>query len=218
MPSPDSNATQPAGAGARAAVGAAPAASQTWDYLAAELSEIAALARTAGGTSEFYPELLRRAVAAVAAEGGAVWLPTGGAWRQVCIVEPASRPTDASQQHQRQLLLSEAVRASRAIVFPARSRGESGAAENRSDYVIVVAPVAGAPGAGEAPPAALIELSLATGLSPAAYEGVKDYLSAVADIAAEFHAFHQLAQLTRVHQSQRRLLQLGQRAHASLDL
>lgn len=217
MPSPDSNLSQPT-AGARGASGAPRGGTHAWDYLAAELSEIAALARSAAETSEFYPELLRRAVAAVAAEGGAVWLATGGAWRQTCIIDPDSRPTSADDQQQRQRLLAEAVTACRAVVFPARSRDENGSAENPSDYVVVIAPVAGIPSAADAPPAALIELSLATGLSPAAYDGVKDYLSAVADIAAEFHAFHQLARLNQDHHAQQRLLQLGQRVHCTLDL
>ena len=75
---------------------AARAPDHVWHGLAAELTELAKLAKAAPTLGEFYAELLRRTVAALAAEGGAVWAPQPrGGMKQLSVVAPQQRPQTA---------------------------------------------------------------------------------------------------------------------------
>ena len=45
--------------------------------------------------------------------------------------------------------------------------------------------------------AAIIELSLPADTSPATYRGCEQFLTAVCDLAADYHAFHELRRLRK---------------------
>ncbi len=177
--------------GARAAV-------DVWDGLAAELAELATLARRADSLEDFYPELLRRAVAALAAEGGAVWTPREAErLHQVCVIDPDARPIDHEQREAHERLLRSVIASGEPRTFAPHSTGEDASVGNSVSSVLVVAPVFVAHAEVLSPPAALLELALRPGASPSVYQGALDFLTALADVAAEFHAHHDLARLRR---------------------
>jgi len=181
----------------RAGAAEARAGSDVWADFADELAQLATLARTATGPAEFYPELLRRTVAALAAEGGAVWTPgADAAMRQVCLIDSGQRPAgDAERQAHDQLLARVAAAREPRVFAPRSTNGASPG--NPLPTVLVVAPVLAPHGDPHAPPAAIIELDLAPGASPSAYKGAEQFAAAVDPADFDHEAEERLAGLVR---------------------
>lgn len=193
-----------------------------WGDFAAELASLTELARAADSAEAFYHEALRRSVTTLAAAGGAVWTPQpGGRMRRVCLITPsdADRQTpgrlhpDADDRLRHEQLLAEVARSGEPKIVAANTESNHPADANRSPYTLVVTPVA-----TRDQVAALIELQMPPGGSPALYRGAQQLLAAVAEVAAEYHAYADLARLHGVCADQQRLLTLAERVHAALTL
>lgn len=194
-----------------------PLADGVWREMADELAELATLARAGLSASEFYAELLRRVTTALALPAGAVWTPRqGGRFKQVCVTAGAERPADDQLRREHERLLAVVAAQPGVRVFAPHAT-QAGGPTNHSDTPLVVGPVR-PPQGGQAPPAALIELTLPAGLSPAACQGVQDYLQAVSEVAADFHLVGELARLNERVNDQQRLQALGERVHRSAAL
>lgn len=190
-----------------------------WDGLSQELAELASLARSGAPLADFYAEALRRAVAALAAEGGAVWAPQpSGRLKQLCVIAPEERPCDDEARRRHEQLLAATAAGREVKTFAPRSQLADDEATNPTANVLIVAPVLPTHSGQDESSAALVEIALRPGASPSFYRGAEEFLNAVAEVGAEFHALSDLARLRSLCDEQQWLLTLGERVHGSLQL
>jgi biotin carboxyl carrier protein len=181
------------------------------------LEEIARLARGDLPPREFYGGLLERAVRAVGAVGGAVWLRSQGKQfqleYQVNLAATGALATAENQAYHAQLLGAVAeARQTRLTPPRAGMPGESQAA-NPTDYLLAATALV-----RDGEPFGLIELFLRPGGSAVVqqkYERVLDELAGMAvayDVRRELEALRERAALWGHFD------QFAQRAHGSLDV
>ena len=214
-----------------------PADEETWDEIEVLVHEIADLAKSQISTHQFYRELLDRAVRALAAEGGAVWMRnTAGDLTleyQINLAKanlgsPNASPTSHQERHAR--LLQSILNANEPRIVPPRSgsdiddaapesgnsteRGQgNGQSANPTEFLLLAAPVAIDDGA-----IGIVEILQRTGASPAAQSGYLNFLSALCELAADFHRNDQRRDLQDRAALWSQFEQFTERAHASLDL
>ncbi len=108
------------------------------------VNEIADLSKSGCEPHEFYPAVLQRIVAALAAPGGAVWLVDGGALKLSYQVQtqPAeiAEDTEASKAHLR-LLGQLMQQAKPELVPPNAAFGDQGQMANPTAFLLVLAPL-----------------------------------------------------------------------------
>lgn len=207
----------------------------TWQELEEVFAALGQLARSAVAPADFYRTLLEQSVRALSAIGGAVWLRAASGLLQP--IAQVNWPRDefiGDQQSRRahEALLADVAAEGRAISVSPRSENGEGNASNPTRHVLLLAPVrlalAGAsrPGSHSAESAtldlaqvrAIIELLLRADASPATYRGCEQFLTAVGELAADFHAFHELRKLREGDAYRGELLRLGRDAHSQLTL
>ncbi|HEY4232482.1 MAG TPA: hypothetical protein VGM76_03585, partial [Lacipirellulaceae bacterium] len=189
-----------------------------WHELEDVLAGLGQLAGSPLAPEEFYGRALAESVRALSALGGMVWLrSTGGALRPVTQINwPAAdfAGTDARRAHD--TLLAQVADEGRVVSTLPRSIHDP-AAEILSEYPLLLAPVRVAT-ESKAATIAILELIPRAGASPAAYRGYEQFLSAVADVAAEYHACRELAQLRSDESYRQELLRLSSLVHRHIDL
>ncbi len=214
-----------------------PADEETWDEIEVLIHEIADLAKSQISTHQFYRDLLDRAVRALAAEGGAVWMRgTGGDLAleyQINLAKANLGSTDDSQPSHQEIhtrLLQSILDANEPRIVPPRSgsdivdpetvsgngtersRGNSQSA-NPTEFLLLAAPVAIDDGA-----IGIVEVLQRTGASPAAQSGYLSFLAALCELAADFHRNDQRRDLQNRAALWGQFEQFAERAHRSLDL
>jgi len=184
--------------------------SDAWQELEDVLAELGQLARSPLEPEQFYERVLVECVRALSAVGGAAWLrATNGALRPVAHVNwpGAAISADAVARRAHEALLSQAAAAGHVITSEA---GE------------LLAPVQLATEDSDSPAAAatvaILEISPRSGASPATHRGYEQFLHAICELAAEFHAFHELGRLRRNDQYREELVQFSSLVHRSIEL
>jgi len=183
-----------------------------WQQLEDFVDQLHELARAPTETTRFYRRLLDGCATALAAMGGAVWLPEGrGRWvlAQQTHLESVWDREDASDQAAHDAILQSATAEPK--IFAPRS-GTTATGKNPTDSVLVVAAV------GDDRPRAVVELFMRTGSSPAVQQGWQEFLTTVCQIAADFHTHHELRSLRADHDLHDQSLALLHRVHKSTDL
>jgi multidrug efflux pump subunit AcrA (membrane-fusion protein) len=224
---------------ARLSTGGAASDAQAWQQLEGVFAGLGQLARSRVAPDEFYRKLLDESVRALSAIGGAVWLraPNGALRPVVQINWPGSEMAadDDGRRAHETLLTSVATSGQIVSVAPHAAQAASPSG-NPTEHVLLVGavrlardeePNEGGWGRGSAePPAiqatggslAIIEILQRPGVSPAAARGCEEFLAAVCELAADFHARHELARLRQDEHYREELLRFAGQVHRHLDL
>ncbi|HTI51156.1 MAG TPA: hypothetical protein VL475_09395, partial [Planctomycetaceae bacterium] len=182
------------------------------------LEELSRLTRSAQSPQAFHGELLDRAVRALAAVAGAFWVPdVDGRWEADARADQTGSALierlRGSSAHGE--LLSAIARSGEARhVLPGSGAGDRLAA-NPTDFLLLLCPVI----VESAPtPIGVLEVVQRPGAAPAIQQGYLRLLSAVCDLAVDFHQ----QRLVRTWQDRAgrtaRVEQFAERVHGSLDL
>ncbi|HEX3599522.1 MAG TPA: hypothetical protein VHU84_05230, partial [Lacipirellulaceae bacterium] len=177
--------------------------SPAWQELEDVFATLGQLARSTVAPPEFYRSLLDHAVRALSAAGGVAWLRVGsGSMQPAAQIGRAAtdiaQNDDARRAHEG-LLLEAMSEVHVFSVAPHTVSEEHPEGANLTDHLLVFAPIK-APGI--APTAegqtndgtthAIIELWLQQDTSPAMRRGCEQFLTAVSELAADYHAFYEL--------------------------
>jgi multidrug efflux pump subunit AcrA (membrane-fusion protein) len=198
--------------------GAASAAG-AWQELEDVFAGLGQLARSPATSEQFYRTLLEESIRALSANGGAVWLRAAGGPFELAVQLrwPAgefARDDRARRAHEQ--LLSDAATGRRIVTVPPQSaRGDADAA-NPTEFALVIAPVQTS--ADESNTLAIVEILLRADASPATSRGCEQFLTAVCELAADFHAFDELRRLRKGDNYLDQLVELGTQVHRKLDL
>lgn len=189
-----------------------------WQELEDVFAGLGELARSSATPEQFYRTLLEESLRALSASGGAVWLRAdGGAFQPVVQLNwPAgelARDERARQAHE--LLLAETAAAGRIVTIQPHAVCDDHSA-NPTNLVLMVAPVA----AGTSSPtaSALIEMLFRADASPATYRGCEQFLTAVCELAGDFHRFDELRRFRDGDTYRDQLVELATQVHRTLDL
>ncbi|MEX0613974.1 MAG: efflux RND transporter periplasmic adaptor subunit [Pirellulales bacterium] len=210
--------------------------SHAWHELEDVFARLGQLARSAIAPHEFYRTVLDESIRALSALGGAVWLrSTGGLFQPIVQVDWPRHAfaQDEPARRAHESLLVEAA-ASGHVVTVSPHSGDPGDIGNPTDHVLLIAPVnlpdhgatdqtaPNRPGesasGGTTSTPAMIELMVRVGASPANYRGYQEFLTAVCDLAADFHAFDELRQLRQGETYRGQLLALSHDVHRQFNL
>ena len=201
-------------------------------------------ARSHVPSERFYSTLLEECVRALSAVGGAVWLRSaGGAMRPVAQIRwPGTdfAADDAARRAHEALLTAAVTRGEIMIIGPRAARSDatghdsaihgptSQEAGNPTDHVLLMGPVQltidvacshePRPLAAESSTLAIIEILQRADASPAAYRGYEQFLAAVCELAADFHAYSELGRLRGSEGYRQQLLRLSAEAHRVVEL
>lgn len=213
-----------------------------WQELEDSLAGLGQLARSRVPPERFYGMLLEECVRALSAVGGAVWLRSGdGVLRPVAQVDwpPAQLATDEEARRAHEALLTEAATVGRTTSIAPHAGPTGTTAGNPTDHLLLLGPVEleawgreqGEREANEVPsppssplPApgastvAIVEILQRADVSPAAHHGYEQFVTAVCDLAADYHAYRELARLRDAENYRQQLLRLGAQAHRDLKL
>jgi multidrug resistance efflux pump len=195
------------------------------------LDEVSRLSLSESTPQEFHLEVLERAIRALAAVGGAVWIRTGpGEWHTDSRVDLSRQrivETLAGQAAHRELLQSVIDSGRGRIVLP-HAASAANQSPNPTDYLLVVCPmVTGPPAAGSpvAGPVAngealagVLEVVQRPGGSPAQHEGYLQLLAVLCEFAADFHRQRRVRVLETVAERARDIERFGLDVHSSLAL
>jgi multidrug efflux pump subunit AcrA (membrane-fusion protein) len=199
------------------AAGIVSANDATWREIEQLVDSISARAAAETSPQVFYSELLERTVQALAAEGGCVWTwDTRGNLQLSCRIgfdrEGLLGDTFGSPLHEQ--LLGDVARRRRPRSVPPGSRvADVAQGGNPTDFLLLLSPIV-----EDGNVVAIVELLQRPGASPASQEGYLKLLTAVCDIAAEFHRNRQLAELRRRQAVAADVDQFAYAVHATLEL
>lgn len=204
---------------------------QTWQELEDVFASLAQLARSAATPPEFYRTVLDQSVRALSAVGAVAWLRADGAMKPVAQcglpASAAARTDEARRAHEAVLsdVIAEGHLTSVAPKVAGTSHSDSSNSIGGTNQWLLLGPVRGLGTATESadkvqrgPVVAVIELWLRGDISPTTLRGCEEYLTAVCDLAADFHAFDELKRLREFEHHRTELLELGPRVHSQLGL
>src|SRR5579863_2054794 len=181
------------------------------------LEQVARLVRSESTPEEFHLEVLERAVQALAAIAGVVWIqPASGSLQIESRVDRThTRLVDslADLPAHREMLDSVIRSGQGRIVLP--HAAAAGPSPNPTEYVLLICPLA--IGEGGTIGGAL-EVAQRPGGSPAAHQGFLRLLEALCELAADFHHQRRLRVFQALAEKSRQLEQFALDVHASLDL
>lgn len=194
--------------------GTRPASSPAADSLRQITREVIQLSASDAVPTDFFRELLTRAVVALAAPHGAVWgrTPTGE-FERLCRQNPAGGPAElegpAKTCHE--ALLRAGLGNAEPAFYPAPAEGDAAANDHPFAFGVLFVPILVADR-----PEALIEIWLEPDRQPQAIPGMLQFLSRLADLSAVFLLRH--AERTRGGQEEvwERLEGFSRRIHDSL--
>ncbi len=205
-------------------VSGVPVESQTWQELEEVFAAFGQLARLQVSPQEFYRTVLEQSVRALSATGGSAWLRAGNTIHQVAQVGHNCNDggSDADEREAHEALLLEAATSERVFsIAPHSVSEERPRAANATDQLLVLGPVnmpAVDSTSNAAAAVAIIELRLHGDVSPAAHRGCEQFLAVVCELAADYHAFHELRSLRRDEHHRNELIGLGPLVHKQLGL
>ncbi len=200
-----------------------------WQELEDVFSSLGQLARSPVPPTEFYRQLLAESVRALSATGGAVWLrESDGSFHQAVQLNwPREAFTGDKQSRKGHESLLTSVAREHGVRFlePHASTDDDAMLGNPTDDVMFLTPVRLALAEGDATKQsaqadtrAIVEILLRRDLNPAAYRGCEQFLAAASELAADYHAYHELRQLHGSDTERNALLRLARDAGRTLDL
>ena len=184
----------------------------SWQQIERLIDEIADLASSEVAPPSFHSELLERAVTALAAVGGAIWIrQSDRALKLQCGIRvPDGIEGDVAHSK----LLAEVLSASQSrIVAPRSGASSHELPSNPTDYLLVVSALkSGDELVG------VIEIFQRAGASPAAQQGYLELVGSMCELAGEYYRNCELRELQQQRSESGRLAEFTKRIHASLGL
>lgn len=212
---------------------AAQAGSDAWQELEEVLAELGQLARAPLAPDDFYEQTLAASLRALSAVGGAVWLRgDGGSLQPVAQINwpGAMFAADAAARSTHEALLSDAAAHGGVVAVGPRTAGAAGRPGNPTEFPLVFVPVrmtgdhsheeavSRSPVLHTAATTAILEIVPRADVSPATHRGYEQFLTAVAEIAGEYHAHRELARLRLSENYRDQLVRLSSLVHRHIDL
>jgi len=190
---------------------------QTKQQIRALYAEIAQLARSDISPEEFYAEMLRRVISALAAVGGVVWAkqPQGQLALQYQINLQESHLGEKSEEEQIRhgRLLQKVMNTGEGMLVPPRSgAGDSDQAANPTDWLLVLGPLK-----TELEVVGVVEIFQRTEAGPAIQRGYLRFLLEVCALASEFLNSRQLRHFSDRQSLWTQLEEFTRLVHASLN-
>jgi multidrug efflux pump subunit AcrA (membrane-fusion protein) len=191
-----------------------------WNELEEVFAGLGTLARSAVAPPEFYRTVLAECLRTLSAAGGVVWLRRGASFQPVTQVRwPAaewSRDDAVRQAHDQ--LLTDAANGGIVTSVAPQSIERGDPAANPTKHLLVLGPVVVRTenGAGIAP--AIIELLVEPNTSPSTIRGMEQFLTAICELAGDYHAFAELRRLRQDDDYRAQLLRLSSEVHRQLRL
>jgi multidrug efflux pump subunit AcrA (membrane-fusion protein) len=199
--------------------------SDAWQELEDVLASLGQVARSPIEPELFYEHALGDCVRALSAEGGAAWLrAASGALRPVAHVNwrGADSAANAEARRAHESLLSSVAAAGHVVSLGPNSNQHPAAIDKPTDHALIVAPVQFAQPSSSASAAestvAIFELVPRPNASPATYRGYEQFLAAVCELAAEYHAYRELARRRQDDSYRDELVRLSTQVHRVIDL
>jgi multidrug resistance efflux pump len=181
------------------------------------LEQVARLVRSESTAEQFHLEVLERAVQALAAVAGAVWIRSAAGNLQlesrVDLTRNQLVESLADQPAHRELLKSVILSGQGRIVLP--NAGAAGTSPNPTEFLLLICPLA--IGEGGAIGGA-IEVAQRPGGSPASQQGFLRLLEALCELAADFHHQRRLRVFQALAEKAHQIEQFALDIHASLDM
>jgi multidrug resistance efflux pump len=193
---------------------------QEIDDLLDEVSRLAMLDSTPG---EFHLQVLERAVRALAAVGGAVWTrSTSDEWQinsRVDLSRQRVVETLAGEPAHRELLQAVIDSGQGRIVLP-HAAFAAGRSANPTEFLLIVCPMTtGTTSATEnGAIVGVLEVAQRPGGSPAQHQGYLRLMTALCELAADFHRQRRARLLQAIAERAHEFERFGLDVHASLDL
>lgn len=201
-----------------------------WQELEDVFAGLGQWVRSATAPQEFYRELLDQSVRALSAVGGAVWLRTDKGGFQLVAQNnwpAAANAADMRQAHE--ALLARTAAEGRIASIAPHSTEHDSPVGNPTEFVLLIAPVqieredasvgvARAALSKSAATLAIIELLERPDAGPGTHQGHEQFLTAVCELAADYHTFRELRRLRQDEGYRKQLLRLGRVVHRDLDL
>ena len=182
------------------------------------LEQVARLVRSASTPQEFHLELLERAVRALAAVGGAVWIRSAAGNLQIESRVDLTRSrlveTLAEQSAHHELLKSVMHSGQGRIVLP-NAAAAAGMSANPTDFLLLICPLAIGDGGTIV---GGLEVAQRPGGSPASHQGFLRLLEALCELAADFHHQARLRVFQALAEKSQQIEQFALDVHASLDV
>lgn len=215
---------------ARLSTGGAASDAPAWQQLEDVFAGLGRLARSHVAPDEFYRKLLDESVRALSAVGGAVWLRApGGALRPVVQINWPGAQIAADDQGRaaHEALLTSVATSGQVASVPPHSAQSDGPSGNPTEHVLLAGAVRLARDAepsttgadtDTATTVAIVEILQRSGGSPAVMHGSEEFLAATCELAADFHAYDELARLRGDEHYREELLRLADGVHRHLDL
>ena len=181
------------------------------------LEQVARLVRSESTAEQFHLEVLERAVQALAAVAGAVWIQSAAGNLQMEARVDLTRnqfvTSLAEQPAHRELLKSVIHLGQGRIVLP--NAAGAGASPNPTEFLLLICPLAIGEGGAFG---GAIEVAQRPGGSPASQHGFLRLLEALCELAADFHHQRRLRVFQALAEKSRQFEQFALDVHASLDL
>ena len=190
---------------------------QTKQQIRALVGEIAQLVKSDLAEEEFYAAFMQRIVSALAASGGAVWLPGEGGQLKVSYqinVQGALLDENDEQGAKHQRLLSYVAQSGEPqLVPPHSSFGDDGSVANPTEYLLVVAPMQ-----GDENVEGIVEIFQRPDSQPATQRGYLRFLVQMCELASEWVKSRKLKQFSDRHSLWAQADQFARLIHQNLDL
>ncbi len=191
------------------------------------LDQVARLAQSEASPQAFHLEVLDRAVRALAAVGGAVWVRQdagqaregrgGGSWQIDSRVDlTGERLVDSlAEQPAHQELLESIIRGGQARTVLPHAGEANGPSPNPTEFLLLASPMALG---DDGQYAGVLEVALRPGGAPASQQGYLRLLEALCEISGDYHRHRRLRVLQSLAAKAKVVDQFSLSAHASLDL
>ncbi len=180
------------------------------------VNEIADLSKTDCSPGEYYPAVLQRIVAALAAPGGAVWLAEEGTLRSSYQIQTQPPEvvgdTDEAKSHSR-LLNQVMVQGNPELVPPKSVFGDKDQLSNPTAYLLVLAPLL----AGTKP-VGIIEVYQRADTQIDAQRGYLRFIEHISKLIADWLKGHAFQEVSTRQQMWQQADEFARLVHNSLDL
>lgn len=192
-------------------------AAETWREIEQLVDQLTQLAKADISAAEFHQQLLDRAVQALAAAGGAVWLYDSAGRLELhyqvnLAVTGLGQNSSTPDLHAR--LLAQAAEAGKLqAVAPRSGSGRAGHDANPTDFVLLLAPLA-----ADEQRVGVLEIVQRPDASPTAQRGYLEVVGVLAELASDFHRRRLLRQLRQQQSQADHYEQFSRRVQANLNL